>query len=156
MTLSMKTVPALAVTLGLASASFIGCGDKSEDSGSFAWPDNTDAVVANYSNIVQASYEDSVTTATAMNTALSALTADPSEATLADAKQAWLDSREPYLQTEVYRFYDGPIDNPDDGPEGLINAWPLDEQYIDYVEGDDAAGIINDTDATIDLSLIHI
>ena len=157
MSLSLKTVPALAVTLGLASAGFIGCGDKSEDSGSFAWPDNTDAVVANYSNIVQASYEDSVTTATAMNTALSALTADPSEATLADAKQAWLDSREPYLQTEVYRFYDGPIDNPDDGPEGLINAWPLDEQYIDYVDGDDAAGIINDTDATIDAeSLVEL
>ena len=33
------------------------------------------------------------------------------------------------------RFYDGPIDNEDDGPEGLINAWPLDETFIDYVDG---------------------
>ena len=33
------------------------------------------------------------------------------------------------------RFYNGPIDDPDTGPEGLINAWPLDENYIDYVEG---------------------
>ena len=119
------------------------CGDKSDDSGSFDWPSNTDAVVANYSAIVQASYEDSVTSATELNTAISLLVSDPSESALTAAKQAWLDSREPYLQTEVYRFYDGPIDNPDDGPEGLINAWPLDEHYIDYVDGDDSAGIIN-------------
>ncbi|HYX35384.1 MAG TPA: imelysin family protein [Oligoflexus sp.] len=30
------------------------------------------------------------------------------------------------------------------GVEGLINAWPLDEAYIDYVVGQDNAGIIND------------
>jgi putative iron-regulated protein len=47
------------------------------------------------------------------------------------------------LQTEVYRFYGGPIDD-EDGPEGLLNAWPLDENYIDYVEDDPTAGIIND------------
>jgi putative iron-regulated protein len=45
----------------------------------------------------------------------------------------------------VYRFYDGPIDNPDNGPEGQINAWPMDEAYVDYVEDDPEAGIINDT-----------
>jgi putative iron-regulated protein len=70
------------------------------------------------------------------------------------AKQAWLDSRDPYLQTEVYRVYDGPIDTPDDGPEGLLNAWPLDEQYIDYVVGDDDAGIINGDD-TIDAATLE-
>ena len=36
-----------------------------------------------------------------------------------------------------------PIDNEEDGPEGLINAWPMDESYIDYVEGNPTAGIIN-------------
>jgi putative iron-regulated protein len=41
------------------------------------------------------------------------------------------------------RFYDGPIDNEETGPEGLINAWPLDESFIDYVEGDPEAGIVN-------------
>ena len=49
----------------------------------------------------------------------------------------------PYGQTEVYRFYDGPIDNPEDGPEGALNAWPMDEVYVDYVEDDPMAGIIN-------------
>ncbi len=77
--------------------------------------------------------------------------ADPSEETLAAARVAWLASREPYLQTEVYRFYDGPIDNAETGPEGLINSWPLDENFIDYVEDDPNAGIINDP--TIELSI---
>jgi putative iron-regulated protein len=43
----------------------------------------------------------------------------------------------------VFRFYGGPIDNEEDGPEGLINAWPMDESYIDYVDGNPTAGIIN-------------
>ena len=122
-----------------------GC-SESED---FSWPGNTADAVANYSQIVEASYLDSLTTAQELNTALEALVMSPSEATLSDARNAWLQSREPYLQTEVYRFYDGPIDNPTDGPEGLLNAWPLDEQYIDYVDGMADAGIINSTE-TID------
>ena len=56
------------------------------------------------------------------------------DATLAAAKQAWLTARDDYLPTEAYRFYDGPIDNPKTGPEGQINAWPLDEAYIDDVD----------------------
>ncbi|MEL6178511.1 MAG: imelysin family protein, partial [Myxococcota bacterium] len=70
--------------------------------------------------------------------------------TLTAARDAWRASREPYLQTEVYRFYDGPIDNPDTGPEGLLNAWPLDENYIDYTATEAMAGIVNDTATTID------
>ena len=74
-----------------------------------------------------------------------AFVADPTDATLAGGQGGWLDARDDYGPTEAFRFYDGPIDNPDDGPEGQINAWPLDEAYIDYVEGDPTAGIINDT-----------
>ena len=40
----------------------------------------------------------------------------------------------------MFRFYGGPIDNEENGPEGLINAWPMDESYIDYVEGNPTAG----------------
>jgi len=74
-----------------------------------------------------------------MDTAIDAFLAAPDAAGLDAARTAWLDAREPYLQTEVYRFYDGPIDNPTDGPEGLLNAWPLDESHIDaIVAGTDA------------------
>jgi putative iron-regulated protein len=66
----------------------------------------------------------------------------PGEQTLLDAKTAWKEAREPYGQTEAFRFANGPIDA-NDGPEGLLNAWPLDENFVDYVEGNAAAGIIN-------------
>jgi putative iron-regulated protein len=104
------------------------------------------AVVANYADIVFASYEDSYETAVSLQSALETFVANPSEATHQAAKDAWLAAREPYGQTEVYRFYGGPIDD-EDGPEGLINAWPLDESYIDYVEGMPDSGIINNLDA---------
>ncbi len=107
-------------------------------------------VATNYSEIVKASYEDSITAAQALDTAIETFTDTPNDDNLEAAKQAWLDSREPYLQTEVYRFYDGPIDNPENGPEGLLNAWPLDENYIDYVEGDPDSGIVQDDSITID------
>ncbi len=118
------------------------------------WPDSTPEAVATYARIVEASYADSLTEAQALNTAVAGLVATPSQAAMDDARSAWLASREPYLQTEVYRFYDGPIDNPTDGPEGLLNAWPLDEHYIDYVDGDLTAGIINGTD-TIDAATLE-
>jgi len=104
-------------------------------------------VVDGYVAIVRASYADSLQTATALRTAVDAFVATPSQTTLDAARTAWKAAREPYGQTEVYRFYDGPIDNPDTGPEGRINSWPLDEVYIDYVAGSPTGGIINNTAA---------
>lgn len=120
----------------LAVACAAACGGSDE-------PD-AGAVVDNYAAIVQASYADSLAKARELKTAIDAFVAAPSATTLGAAKTAWLAAREPYGLTEVYRFYDGPIDDPDDGPEGQINAWPLDEAYIDYVVGNASAGIIND------------
>jgi putative iron-regulated protein len=102
------------------------------------------AAATTYADLVHASYADVVTKAEALDGAQQAYVAAPTDATNAAAKQAWHDGRVAYGPTEVFRFYDGPIDDPDDGPEGQINAWPLDEAYIDYVEGDADAGIIND------------
>lgn len=59
------------------------------------------------------------------------------------AKEAWISARAVYSPTEAFRFYGGPIDDAEKGPEGLMNAWPLDEGYIDYVVGSPDAGIIN-------------
>lgn len=107
-------------------------------------PSNARDAVSTYADIVEASYEDSLAAAVSMDQAVVDFVEAPSEETLKKAREAWLAAREPYLQTEVFRFYNGPIDNPKDGPEGMLNAWPLDEAYIDYVEGDPNSGIIND------------
>ena len=103
------------------------------------------AAAETYADVVYASYDDSVKSATTMKAAITAFLPNPNDATLAAAKQAWLTARNDYLPTEAFRFYDGPIDNPKNGPEGRINAWPMDEAYVDYVVGSPSAGIINNT-----------
>ena len=102
--------------------------------------DDAQAVVDHYADGVHAAYSASLESATALDAAIDAFLADPTDETLEAAKQAWLAARDDYGPTEAFRFYGGPIDNETDGPEGQINAWPLDEAYIDYVEGDDASG----------------
>jgi len=111
--------------------------------------------VATYADIVYASYADAYQLAVELNNTLIALVETPSEENLEAARSAWLAAREVYGQTEAYRFYGGPIDG-EDGPEGLLNAWPLDEAYIDYVDGDESAGIINNLEeySSIDRELL--
>lgn len=112
--------------------------------------------VDTYAAGVHASYEASAASAATMDEAIDAFVADPTDASLEAAKQAWLAARDDYGPTEAFRFYGGPIDDEETGTEGLINAWPLDEAYIDYVEGSDAAGIVNDPEGfpTIDADLL--
>ena len=112
-----------------------------------------EAVAETYADLVYAAYDDSVVSATEMQEAVGAFIADPTEDKLEAARQAWLDARDDYGPTEAFRFYDGPIDNPESGPEGQINAWPMDEAYVDYVDGDPDAGIINMTEEFPEIDL---
>ena len=88
------------------------------------------AVLTTYSDIALAKYEDSLTSAKALDAAVEALIAKPSAETLAAAREAWKAARIPYQQTEVYRFGNSIVDD----WEGRVNAWPLDEGLIDYVD----------------------
>ncbi|NIY76199.1 peptidase [Thalassospira sp. HF15] len=87
-------------------------------------------VLTTYADIAHAGYEDSLITAKELQAAIDALVANPSASTFDAAKSAWLASRVPYQQTEVYRFGNAIVDD----WEGKVNAWPLDEGLIDYVE----------------------
>jgi putative iron-regulated protein len=89
------------------------------------------AVIAAYADIALAKYEGSLATAKALDKAADALIAAPSAAALTAARDAWKASRIPYQQTEVYRFGNAIVDE----WEGRVNAWPLDEGLIDYVDG---------------------
>ena len=111
-------------------------------------PATVQKVVAHYADIVHAGYEDSYRRAVALQDALQTLTDRPSAASFEAAKNAWKRARIPYGETEAFRFYGGPIDDAD-GPEGQLNAWPMDESYVDYVQGNPCAGIINDPEAPI-------
>lgn len=87
------------------------------------------AVVSTYADIAAASFADSHTAAVALQKKIDALLANPSEEALAAARGAWIAAREPYMQTEVFRFGNKLVDD----WEGKVNAWPLDEGLIDYV-----------------------
>ncbi|MCB1341729.1 MAG: peptidase [Pseudooceanicola sp.] len=88
------------------------------------------AVLTTYADIAEAGYGDSLATAKALQDALKALAETPSPEALQAAKTAWLHARVPYQQTEVFRFGNPIVDD----WEGRVNAWPLDEGLIDYVD----------------------
>lgn len=89
-------------------------------------------VLENYAKIVLATYEDTIATARDLDKAIDALLANPSEETLNAARERWRAARIPYGYSEAFRFYAGPIDS-EEGPEGQLNGWPLDENHIDAV-----------------------
>ena len=88
------------------------------------------AIVKHYAEIAHAKFSDSLDAAKALDAAVDALIAKPSDETLKAAREAWLKSRVPYQQTEAYRFGNPLVDD----WEGKVNAWPLDEGLIDYVD----------------------
>lgn len=90
----------------------------------------TTDVLDTYADIAAANYSDSLVTAERLQAAVNALVADPSAENLAAARAAWLAARVPYQQTEVFRFGNAIVDD----WEGKVNAWPLDEGLIDYVD----------------------
>jgi putative iron-regulated protein len=148
-----KRFLAFALSVGVAASltwgGAGGCGSGSSSNGG-GGPSLASLVVKNYADVTLAAYQDSLAAAEDLNDAVDAFVADPTQEKFLAAQVSWRSSREPYEQTEAYRFYDGPIDGDNGSPEILINAWPLDEAYIDYVEGAPNAGIVND--ASIDIT----
>ncbi len=94
---------------------------------------SADAVVNHYADLAHANYADALNAAQALNKRIDELLDNPAAETLNAAKQAWLQARVPYQQSEVFRFGNAVVDD----WEGQLNAWPLDEGMIDYVKGDD-------------------
>ena len=141
----MKKI-SLSLTLLAATGLFVAaCSD--DDNNTAAVTKAT--VVENYANIVYANYKDAYDDAVELETAINDFTASPTDAKFTTVKNKWKESRESYGTTEAFRFASGPIDDEDfEAPEGLLNSWPLDENYIDYVYNTQtntvvSSGIIN-------------
>ena len=103
-----------------------------------------------YIDLVRDSYAKSAAGTGALKDAVDVLITDPTDAKLAAARKAWVNARPAYLVTEAFRFYDGPIED----VEGRINAWPMNEAAIDYVEGDAMAGIVNASTDPLTIDMI--
>jgi putative iron-regulated protein len=93
-------------------------------------PKQTTAILANYADIAFAMYDDAHLAALELQVKIDELVKRPSPQALQQAKEAWLAARVPYQQTEGYRFGNPVVDD----WEGRVNAWPLDEGLIDYVD----------------------
>jgi putative iron-regulated protein len=92
--------------------------------------DDADAVVRSYADLGQAVFEDALSSAKTLDSAVGALIEKPSPETLAAARAAWIAARKPYQQSEAFRFGNPVVDD----WEGRVNSWPLDEGLIDYVD----------------------
>ncbi len=133
----------IALVLGLLAFLYTACTVAAPGPAPVVESVTKSAVIQGYADGVHALYAQSLVSAQALDTAIDQFLASPTAPTLEAAKRAWLRARDDYGPTEAFRFYGGPIDHEEDGPEGLINAWPLDESYIDYVEGNAEAGVVN-------------
>jgi putative iron-regulated protein len=115
--ISLRTmISAAALSLAIAGPSF--AATKPAD------------IMTNYANVAEAIYSDSLAKAKDLQTAIDAFLAKPNADTLKAARTAWKAARVPYQQSEGYRFGNAIVDE----WEGKVNAWPLDEGLIDYVD----------------------
>ena len=153
--LNLKTIT---VSVGLAAAlSFSGCVTNHENLETTKKMEitNTSPILAGYAKIAQVNYSDALNDAKALQMAIEEFASTPNAKTFANAKIAWLNSRESYGQTEIFRLANGPIDAEEGwvadtygSLEGQLNAWPLDENMIDYTidaNGKRTSGNIIDT-----------
>lgn len=123
----MPSINTLALATAAISLSLTACTTMT---GTAQTPVTPNTVVAHYADLALTNYQDALTTAEALDRAVDALLENPSEQSLTNAKQAWLAARVPYQQSEVFRFGNAVVDD----WEGQLNAWPLDEGLIDYVQ----------------------
>jgi len=151
------------VLASLLALGVTGCGSSSDTKTvtvqSGANPSITTAkkssALTTYADIALANYTKALNDAKALNTAIDTFVATPNTTTMDAAKSAWKTSRISYGTTEIFRLSNGPIDSEDEGfmqtwgaPEGQLNAWPLDENMIDYTtdgQGATTSGNIIDT-----------
>ena len=111
-------------------------------------------VLSNYTDIAWAMYADAVRDVVRFNMAVYHFRKDPGPETLQNAKDLWIDARKTYGKTECFRFSETPIDEL--GLEILINAWPVDESYIDYTRDDRDSGIINQPDRYPKINSVYL
>jgi putative iron-regulated protein len=122
---------------------------ESTDADAFKY--NAKPQIDAYIDLVVTSYKKAADDAKLLAQAVDAFLAVPSDDSLKAARKAWVEARPSYLRTETFRFYDGPIDE----VEGAINAWPMNEAHIDYVDGKPDAGLINDASFKVGIEEIE-
>ncbi len=115
----------------------------------------TDTIIGTYTTIATANYANAIKDAENLEKAINNFAKKPTQENLERSKKAWLNARESYGTSEIFRLSNGPIDAEEGwvadaygSLEPQINAWPLDENMIDYTidaNGKKTSGNIIDT-----------
>lgn len=87
-------------------------------------------IMQQYTLLARTIYHDAWQGAQSLQQANQRLVDQPNQANLLAAREAWLAARVSYQQSEAFRFAHPVVD----AWEGQVNAWPLDEGFIDYVD----------------------
>ncbi|MEN8718591.1 MAG: imelysin family protein [Sulfurovum sp.] len=139
----------------VAALSLTGCVVSNNNTATNTQINQNNTILESYSAIALDNYTDALNDAKNLETAINNFAANPTQSSFQKSKQAWLASRESYGLTEAFRLSNGPIDAEDGwvadtygALEGQLNAWPLDENIIDYTidaNGNKTSGNIIDT-----------
>lgn len=143
------------VSLSVVTAIALNCGADTQTSNNKQEVVESNSFLNAYANIAYDVYSDTLKAAQALKDAIDKFAKKPTQENLNNAKKAWLNARESYGQSEAFRLSKGPVDAEDGwvgesygALEGQINAWPLDENMIDYTidaNGKRTSGNIIDT-----------
>lgn len=152
----MNTTKTVIVSLSLAATlALTGCATSSQSVSNNTVKIEKISILSSYAKIAKDNYKDALYDAIVLKEAIDNFASNPTQGSLEATKQAWLQSRESYGQSEIFRLANGPIDSEDGwvaniygSLEGQLNAWPLDENMIDYTidaDGKKTSGNIIDT-----------
>ncbi|OZG74686.1 iron-regulated protein [Hahella sp. CCB-MM4] len=147
-TFKLSTVKASLATVSAAALLTACAGNNAQQADQEITPVT---VAEHYADMAYAEYSDSLETAKALQSRIATFLDNPTSENLAAAKEAYLQARVPYQQSEAFRFdlengHVTPGLDEDGGPasiddwEGQVNAWPLDEALIDYVDASSYQG----------------
>ena len=135
----MRFTNKLLVSLSLAASLAISSGAVSSKNETTSNVSKNLSFLESYSNIALDNYTDALKDAKNLKISIDKFVSNPTQENLDSAKKAWLQARESYGSTEIFRLSNSPIDAEDGwieetygALEGQINAWPLDENMIDY------------------------
>ncbi len=92
----------------------------------------------------QALYQLSANRVHELEDEIAKFSAAPTTLGLERVRAAWANSREPYMQSEVFRFWNGPID----AVEVWLNTWPVDESVLESEDGRHGLLDCNDEELT--------
>ncbi|MGK0389076.1 MAG: putative iron-regulated protein [Maribacter sp.] len=118
---SLLLAALIAVSIGIIS-----CDD---DTTTTTTSDYSDILEVLGNDVILVAYSDLEDKSNVLLSSVNALKSNPSETNLTTARQAWVDTRKPWEQSEGFLF--GPVDT--DGIDPALDSWPVNQTDLEAV-----------------------